>query len=285
MYSMGPKKASRVISCLSLAHTQVLPVMCIPEPSLFHSPHLLHRELADLLRSERRHHVGAEGLQRGAAHALDCHALHGRRQLRRLLHLRTTTRKVANRNVRVWHGGDRKWSLERWTTPTRSRRTCACEYGLQSCRGKSAGVVKRPRGRSRFATFASLYGGEWAWQAHRRTRDSHWFPSLYGTRCRHSSRGADSTFGEWEQGVATRTFLVLMVLNLSCISLDSEATCSGVNAASCAAVMPSSCAAVSAFTCARHKRVCGKRGLGWEKRFLAEGAERTEDTKQHQKTS
>ena len=27
--------------------------------------------------------------------------------------------------------------------PTRSRRTCTCEFGLQSCRGKSAGVAKR----------------------------------------------------------------------------------------------------------------------------------------------
>jgi hypothetical protein len=38
--------------------------------------------------------------------------------------------------------------LERWTNPKRSRRTCTCEYGLQSCRGKSACVAKRPRERS-----------------------------------------------------------------------------------------------------------------------------------------
>jgi hypothetical protein len=32
--------------------------------------------------------------------------------------------------------------LERGTNPELSRRTCTCEYGLQSWRGKSAGVVK-----------------------------------------------------------------------------------------------------------------------------------------------
>jgi hypothetical protein len=55
--------------------------------------------------------------------------------------------------------------LERWTNPKLSRRTCSPESGLQSCRGKSAGVAKRPRERptpdpksltSRFATFPSL---------------------------------------------------------------------------------------------------------------------------------
>ena len=35
--------------------------------------------------------------------------------------------------------------LERWTKPKLSRRMCTCEYGLQSCREKSAGVAKRPR--------------------------------------------------------------------------------------------------------------------------------------------
>jgi hypothetical protein len=35
--------------------------------------------------------------------------------------------------------------LERGTNPKRPRRTCTCENGLQSCRGKSAGVAKRPR--------------------------------------------------------------------------------------------------------------------------------------------
>jgi hypothetical protein len=34
------------------------------------------------------------------------------------------------------------------TNPKRSRRTCTCEYGLQPCRGKSAGVSKLPRERS-----------------------------------------------------------------------------------------------------------------------------------------
>ena len=41
-----------------------------------------------------------------------------------------------------------KMVLERWTNPKRSRRTCICEFGLPSCRGKSAGVAKRPRERS-----------------------------------------------------------------------------------------------------------------------------------------
>jgi hypothetical protein len=35
--------------------------------------------------------------------------------------------------------------LERGTDPKRSRRTYACEYELQSCRGKSVGVTRRPR--------------------------------------------------------------------------------------------------------------------------------------------
>jgi hypothetical protein len=49
--------------------------------------------------------------------------------------------------VRVCHGAT-KMLLERWTDPTLSRRTCKCEYGLQSCRGKLASVAKRPRERS-----------------------------------------------------------------------------------------------------------------------------------------
>jgi hypothetical protein len=57
----------------------------------------------------------------------------------------------------VWHARQ-KLVLERWTNPKLPRRTCSCEYGLQSCRGKSAGSAKRPRERSptrnplRFAT-------------------------------------------------------------------------------------------------------------------------------------
>jgi hypothetical protein len=42
---------------------------------------------------------------------------------------------------------DRKWTLERWTNPKRSRRTCNPRYGLHSWRGKSVGVAKRPRER------------------------------------------------------------------------------------------------------------------------------------------
>jgi hypothetical protein len=44
--------------------------------------------------------------------------------------------------------GRQKRALERWTNPKRPRRACTCEYGLQSCRGESAGVAKRPRERS-----------------------------------------------------------------------------------------------------------------------------------------
>ena len=52
--------------------------------------------------------------------------------------------KVANRNARR-----QKMPLERWTNPEFARHTCTCEYGLPSCREKSAGVAKRPRERSR----------------------------------------------------------------------------------------------------------------------------------------
>jgi hypothetical protein len=41
--------------------------------------------------------------------------------------------------------GRQKVVLERWTNPKLSRRTCTCKYGLQWCRGRSAGVAKRPR--------------------------------------------------------------------------------------------------------------------------------------------
>jgi type IV pilus biogenesis protein CpaD/CtpE len=54
-----------------------------------------------------------------------------------------------NRNVgQGLARGRQKRLLERWTNPKLSRRTCTCEYGLQSWRGESAGVAKRPRGRS-----------------------------------------------------------------------------------------------------------------------------------------
>jgi hypothetical protein len=41
--------------------------------------------------------------------------------------------------------GRQKLVLERCTKPKRMRRTCRPRYGLPSCRGKSAGVAKRPR--------------------------------------------------------------------------------------------------------------------------------------------
>jgi hypothetical protein len=42
---------------------------------------------------------------------------------------------------------DRNW-CERWTNAKLSRRTYSPRYGLRSCRGESAGAVKRPRERS-----------------------------------------------------------------------------------------------------------------------------------------
>jgi hypothetical protein len=57
--------------------------------------------------------------------------------------------KVANRDVKgVGTRRDRKWSFERWTHTKPERRTCSLRYGVPSCRGKSAGVAKRPRERS-----------------------------------------------------------------------------------------------------------------------------------------
>jgi hypothetical protein len=44
--------------------------------------------------------------------------------------------------------GRQRMVLERATNPKRSRRTCSPRYRLQSCRGKPAGVAKRPRERS-----------------------------------------------------------------------------------------------------------------------------------------
>ena len=41
--------------------------------------------------------------------------------------------------------GRQKMVLERGTNYKLSRRTCSVWYGLQSCRGNSAGVAKRPR--------------------------------------------------------------------------------------------------------------------------------------------
>jgi hypothetical protein len=41
--------------------------------------------------------------------------------------------------------GRQRMVLERWTNPERSSRACAFEHGLQSWRGESAGVAKRPK--------------------------------------------------------------------------------------------------------------------------------------------
>jgi hypothetical protein len=37
--------------------------------------------------------------------------------------------------------GDRSLVIDRWANPKLSRCTCTCEYGVPSCRGKSAGVA------------------------------------------------------------------------------------------------------------------------------------------------
>jgi hypothetical protein len=59
---------------------------------------------------------------------------------------RRTSLRIVN-VTRVWHARQ-KTVLERWTHPKHSRRTCSPRHGLPSCRGKSAGVAKRPRERS-----------------------------------------------------------------------------------------------------------------------------------------
>jgi hypothetical protein len=41
--------------------------------------------------------------------------------------------------------GNREWPLNDGQNPKLSRRTCTWAYGLQSCRGESAGVAKRSR--------------------------------------------------------------------------------------------------------------------------------------------
>ena len=55
---------------------------------------------------------------------------------------------TANRNAKVARG-DRKWPLNEEQIPPETARCSAhvCEYGLQFCRGESAGVAKRPRER------------------------------------------------------------------------------------------------------------------------------------------
>jgi hypothetical protein len=74
--------------------------------------------------------------------------------------------KVANRDARVSTARQRM-ALERWTNPKPQRRTRtrSPRYGVSPCRGKSAGVAKRPRELShpkplpsRFATFAFAAG-------------------------------------------------------------------------------------------------------------------------------
>jgi hypothetical protein len=55
--------------------------------------------------------------------------------------------KVANRNAKVWHGGDREWSLNDGQIPKALVVREHVECGLQSWRGESAGVARRPRER------------------------------------------------------------------------------------------------------------------------------------------
>jgi hypothetical protein len=55
--------------------------------------------------------------------------------------------KVANRRIVMlgFGAGRQKMTLERWSNPKLSRLTCSPRYGLKLCKGKSAGVAKRPR--------------------------------------------------------------------------------------------------------------------------------------------
>jgi hypothetical protein len=57
---------------------------------------------------------------------------------------RTSGEQVANCTFGFGVGRQRM-AVERGATPRIPRRTCSPRYGLQSCRGKSAGVAKRPR--------------------------------------------------------------------------------------------------------------------------------------------
>jgi hypothetical protein len=64
------------------------------------------------------------------------------------LEVRTAMKQVANRNAKVGHGGDRERPLNDGHNPNLRGVSVHASYGLQSCRGKSAGVAKRPRERS-----------------------------------------------------------------------------------------------------------------------------------------
>ena len=59
-------------------------------------------------------------------------------------------RAYSDETVRIVTLGSarQKMGLERWTNPKPQRRTCSPQYGVPSCRGKPAGVAKRPRERS-----------------------------------------------------------------------------------------------------------------------------------------
>jgi hypothetical protein len=58
-----------------------------------------------------------------------------------------TARPVGN-NKSIVTSRRQKMALERGTNPKRPRRACSPRYWVPSCRGKSAGVAKRPRERS-----------------------------------------------------------------------------------------------------------------------------------------
>jgi hypothetical protein len=88
------------------------------------------------LRSDQRSAIPALNIAPGYATQCYDHRLHRS--------VAYSDAKVAIVTGLVWHGRQ-KMALERWTNPKQSRRMCTCEYGLQSCSGKSAGVAKRPR--------------------------------------------------------------------------------------------------------------------------------------------
>jgi hypothetical protein len=53
--------------------------------------------------------------------------------------------KGANRTIRVWHGGDRKWPLNDGQRPNFRGVREVLSKGYNRVRGESAGVAKRPR--------------------------------------------------------------------------------------------------------------------------------------------
>ena len=117
------------------------------------TPHHARSDLRTAIAAGRRRHVGSSPAASPRPPSTSA-CSHNRRRAGGVM--QTTEVRVLTLTW-VWHARQ-KLVLERWTNPKLPRRTCSCEYGLQSCRGKSAGSAKRPRERSptrnplRFAT-------------------------------------------------------------------------------------------------------------------------------------